>query len=140
MQKYNLEGDTLFFFLPSIRYFALGLLYHYNGQDSAALQVCKLKVTLTGCQRRISTRNLTYPLCSPDRCGSVWWMASYRTPQDQTFMSTLWTSCAPVLILISYGSMQTGPCRRIPLQVTKRLNYLQSGTVLSGKDYQCLST
>lgn len=28
----------VYFFL--LRYFALGLLYHYNAQDSAALQVC----------------------------------------------------------------------------------------------------
>lgn len=32
------------FFLLSHRYFALGLLYHCNGQDSAALQVCSPKI------------------------------------------------------------------------------------------------
>lgn len=29
-----------------VRYFALGLLYHYNGQDSAALQVCTTDILL----------------------------------------------------------------------------------------------
>ena len=41
---------------PSLRYFALGLLYHYNGQDSAALQVCTpTHVPIFDSYRRIST-------------------------------------------------------------------------------------
>lgn len=35
-----------FFYSLFLRYFALGLLYHSNGQDSVALQVCTVKISI----------------------------------------------------------------------------------------------
>lgn len=56
------------FYCLFLRYFALGLLYHYNDQDSAALQVCTadisqlLVLTEESAQGNVLEFNM-FPLC-----------------------------------------------------------------------------
>lgn len=94
------------FYSLFLRYFALGLLYHYNDQDSAALQVCTAEKSqlMVIAEESAQDSVLEFNKFSLlffiyiHSFGHGWWMGICRTPQDPTFMSTLLTSCAPAPI------------------------------------------
>lgn len=110
--NYHVDKDPPF---PSYRYFALGLLYHYKGQDSAALQVwtnntpsfCCCCQKATNSEMLFLVINLV-PLVSlfvilttdvDSNCG--WWPAG----RDQIW--SLFLHCGlPVLLLQSGHNME----------------------------------
>lgn len=109
--NYHVDKDPPF---PSYRYFALGLLYHYKGQDSAALQVWTSNTPSFCCCQKATNSEMLFlvinlvPLVSlfvilttdvDSHCG--WWPAGL----DQIW--SLFLHCGlPVLLLQSGHSME----------------------------------
>lgn len=100
--NYHVDKDPPF---PSYRYFALGLLYHYKGQDSAALQVWTSNThSLCCCCQKATNSEMLFLVINlacvfichfNNRRGFALWMVTCRTRPDLISILTLWTSCAP---------------------------------------------